>query len=402
MPIIEPFRGLKPTPAFANLALLDKNKLIDERLVLHEGENIFSFMHVLEHAKPAPDEVPDYPEARRQLERLIQSGIYEQDEEPAFYIYEITYRNIQQTGLVVNIRTQDYANGLIKKHEHTRKEREEHLGNFIRHLGADTTPVMLAYRNQPVMEHLMFASRQQKSVFKCKVTNDFWVELWSETRQGMIAAYKQAFDHLPAFYIADGHHRAASVHRLWLEKPEDYARFSAILFPDNNLKIYPFYRLIKKQNGTPIEQALSHLAVNYDIREVNLDQMFFQFLPEGHFLLASKEHTYKLSPKSKAEKTSSSVLEALDVSILQNEILDPVFGINDPKQDPNLEFGSLNISLDHLKFLLAQEDTLCLFISKAPLIDAMFAVADENGVMPPKSTSFEPKMKSGVVLMMRH
>lgn len=397
MPEIRPFCGLRPHPSLIVQTVLDKNSLPDGFGGLKEGANPISFMHILEQAKPAADVEPNYEIARQELERFVREGTLIQDSSPCYYLFSVTYRQFIQHGLVASVAIADYEAGLIKKHEKTRTEREIHLGKFIGTLGHDATPVMLAYRARPEIDNLLFEVRHQdEPVYDVRLTGEVWLKCWKIQQPSMVERISNAFSRVESFYIADGHHRAAAVARLAAEG-HGLSRFSAVLYPDNVLKVFPFYRRIKKGNAIGFHEAFMALNGSFHLQEINLDMMFYQFLPEHHFLLCTAAHSFLLSPRTPFTPGNDPV-KKLDVSILQDEILAPYFGVNDPKTHPFIDFGSLNISLAQLKLLLQLEDTECLFISRAPLVSSLFEVADAGEVMPPKSTSFEPKVKSGIVL----
>lgn len=397
MPEIRPFLGVRPRPDLIHETVLDKHVVTDGMGGLKEGANPWSFMHILEQAKPAPDVEPDYDIARQELERFIAEGIFIQDDSPSYYLFSVTYRQFIQHGLVASVSIADYEAGLIKKHEKTRTEREIHLGKFIGTLGHDATPVMLAYRARPEIDNLLFEVRHaDQPIYDVRLTGEVWLKCWRISNASVLERIGAAFKRVESFYIADGHHRAAAVARLAAEG-RGLSRFSAVLYPDNVLKVFPFYRRIKKGNPIAFNEAFRALNGSFHLQEINLDQMFYQFLPEHHFLLCTATHSFLLSPRVPFQREDDPV-QKLDVSILQDEVLAPCFGVLDPKTHPFIDFGTLNISLNQLKLLLQQEDTECLFISRAPLVDALFEVADAGEVMPPKSTSFEPKVKSGIVL----
>ncbi len=397
MPEIRPFCGVRPRPELIHETVLDKHIVTDGFGGLKEGTNPWSFMHILEQAKPAPEIEPDYQVARQELERFIREGTFIRDESACFYLFSVSYRQFIQYGLVASVSIADYEAGLIKKHEKTRTEREIHLGKFIGTLGHDATPVMLAYRARPEIDNILFEARHlEDPIYDVRLTGEVWLKCWKIHQPSFIERISAAFRRVDSFYIADGHHRAAAVSRLAAEG-HGLSRFSAVLYPDNVLKVFPFYRRILKGNAIGFHDAFRALNGSFHIQEINLDMMFYQFLPEHHFLMCTSAHSFILSSRTPFQ-TGEDPVKKLDVSILQEEILSPYFGVNDPKTHPFIDFGSLNISLAQLKSLLQDEDTECLFISRAPLVSSLFEVADAGEVMPPKSTSFEPKVKSGIVL----
>jgi uncharacterized protein (DUF1015 family) len=401
MPAFRPFQGILPRPECAANAILPANACWDERLhAIVPGENAQSFHHILQAADP------DLPEralaaacaqSARVFDNYLQRGQYQRDEHPAYYLYFTRYRGIEQTGIIGLCEAADLTNQRIKKHEHTRNDRVNQLYTFLEHTGLFTTPVFLTYHPQHDIDALIHRIKQQPPLLHVHsgIATDH--RIWRIDQPADLALVGTQFGNMDAFYIADGHHRAAIAEKYQQLHPEKGGAMLSILIASNNLTIFPFYRRILNDQG-PVNlwDLLDLVRKDYQIRPCSIEQMYYQYLPAQHFLLCTAEASWLLIPKN--PHLRGDVLADLDVSILQHEIIGPHLGITDPKADTRINFGPMSLPLEAFKQLLRQPETAMIFICRAPLADVIFKVADENQVMPPKSTSFEPKILSGLVL----
>ncbi len=401
MPAFRPFIGILPKPEHAQEAVLTSNQQWNQQLSsIVQGENPHAFQHILAAANPALSEKESAAACERSailFQEFLQKGIYTIDEQPAYYLYFTRYKGIEQTGIIGLCNAQDLIDKKIKKHEHTRNDRVEQLYTFLKKTKLFSTPVFLTYQPIRSIEELIHQIKKEPPVFH--VHSDIATDhtIWRINKTEDLTLVAKTFGDLPAFYIADGHHRAAISERYAVDHPTEGGDMLSILIASNNLTIFPFYRRILNDHGpVSIWDLLDKLKQDYILRPCSLDQMYYQYLSAQQFILSTAEAHWQLIPKK--PHLRGDVLADLDVSILQNEIIGPFLGISDPKADPRIEFGPMSLSLPAFKELLQKPETAMIFICRAPLADVIFRVADEDKIMPPKSTSFEPKIVSGLVL----
>lgn len=400
MPAFKPFKGFLPATQHVQNVILPPNKRWDEaNQGIVAGENPFSFHRVMAAANP------DLPErqieeacidALKHFNNFLQDELYKQDETACYYLYFTRYKGVEQTGIIGLCEAADLLGIRIKKHEHTRTDRVKQLYKLVETTGLFTTPVFLTYEPIRAIDELIHKVKQAPALLHAHSGQATDHSLWRINAPEDIAVIQAHFEQQDAFYIADGHHRAA-ISELYAEKHGGNGPMLSILISANNLTIFPFYRRILNDHGpVALWDVLDALREHYHIRPCSLDQMYYQYIPAQHFLLSTKEASWLLVPKH--PHLRGDVLADLDVSILQHEIIGPLLGITDPKSDPRIEFGPMSIPLEQFKSLLDQANTAMIFVCRAPLAEVIFKVADEGKVMPPKSTSFEPKILSGLVL----
>jgi len=401
MPAFRPFKGVLPEPLLAQDVILATNKKWDASLrSIASGTNPHSFQHILAAANPAlskKESALACEHATGLFNTFLKEGIYAEDERPGYYLYFTRHKGIEQTGIIGLCDAQDLIDKKIKKHEHTRNERIEQLYTFLKKTRLFSTPVFLTYHPIRSIEDLIHQVKKEPPVFH--IHSDMATDhtIWRINKETDIALLAQTFSALPAFYIADGHHRAAISERYATDYPSESGDMLSILIASNNLTIFPFYRRILNDHGpVSLWDLLDKLKENYTLRPCSIDQMYYQYLPAQQFILSTADAHWLLNPKK--PHLRGDVLADLDVSILQNEIISPYLGISDPKADPRIEFGPMSLALIEFKKLLARPETAMIFICRAPLAEVIFKVADEDKIMPPKSTSFEPKILSGLVL----
>lgn len=401
MPAFRPFKGVLPHPQFAQEAVLASNKVWNEQTSgIVSGDNPLAFQHILAGANPALSERETAAACEQSavlFQDFLKKGIYAEDQKAGYYLYFTRYKGIEQTGIIGLCDAHDLLNKKIKKHEHTRLDRVNQLYTFLKKTKLFSTPVFLTYHPIRSIEELIHRTKKEAAVFH--VHSDVATDhtLWRINQAEDVALIQSTFNDLPAFYIADGHHRAAISELYLADHPQTGGDMLSILIASNNLTIFPFYRRILNDHGpVSIWDLLDRLKEHYTLRPCSLDQMYYQYLPAQQFILSTAEAHWQLIPKN--PHLRGDVLADLDVSILQNEIIGPYLGISDPKMDPRIEFGPMSLTLPAFKQLLAKPETAMIFICRAPLAEVIFKVADEDKIMPPKSTSFEPKIVSGLVL----
>ena len=342
-----------------------------------------------------------YEKAKELLWGMVEEGDFVQDEKPCYYLYELTMNGRSQTGIVACASVDDYLENRIKKHENTRREKEEDRVRHVDVCGAQTGPIFLAYRGREDLKKLVEREKQKEPLFDFVSEDGIRHRGWKISGPAELQAIRQAFADMDALYIADGHHRAASAVRVGVKRreehpgytgEEEFNYFLSVIFPDDELLIMDYNRVVKDLNGLSPEKFLEKLGEFFEIRK----------LPEavhpgrkGEIALFLEEQWYLLTLK--ARYADSDPVEGLDVSLLQNLVLGPVLGIQDPKTDKRIDFVGGIRGLSELERRV-HTDMKAAFAMYPTSIGELFAVADEGRLMPPKSTWFEPKLRSGLFI----
>jgi uncharacterized protein (DUF1015 family) len=399
---IHPFKGLVPQPAFAPEVACVPYDVVNaaEAAALAAGRP-----HSLLHVDRAEIDLPAgidpysdavYAKARENLIGLQRSGVLARESEPCLYVYQQQMGAHVQRGLVAGCHVDDYDGGLIKKHEKTRRDKEDDRTRLIDTLGADTGPVFLTYRDNAGVTALVNAKTQEKPLHDFTAPDGIRHTVW---RIADGAEWVNAFAAVPVTYIADGHHRAASaarVARLRRERNphhtggEDYNWFLCVLFPASELKILPYNRLVADLNGRSPAQFLASVKGVFAVDD-NAPAT-----PAGvgrvSMYLDGKWHGLKMPVDPKADPVSR-----LDVSVLQDKLLAPVLGIDDPRTSKRIDFvGGIRGTGELVKRVDAEGGVAFSMypVTLAQLMD----IADAGQIMPPKSTWFEPKLRSGLFI----
>ena len=401
---ISPFKALRPAAELASKVASRPYDVLNSKEAKTEAQgNAFSFLHITKSEIDLPDladihseEV--YDKARQNLQAFIQRNVLFKESKPCYYMYELVMNGRTQTGLVCTSSVDDYENNIIKKHEFTRPEKELDRINHIKTTGAQTGNVFLAYRNVEAIDALLAQWKNDRNpvydfVAEDGIQHSIWVINDSET----ISQITSLFDEeVPNTYIADGHHRAASAAKvraaLGNNATTEANFFLTTLFPASQLQIMDYNRIIKDLNGLSEKDFLKAVAEKFDVEEkVNevkptLLHTFGLYLQKKWYLLTAKEGTFTNDP-----------IGILDVSILQNNILDPILGIKDQRTDTRIDFVG---GIRGLGELVSKVDSgeAAVAISLYPVsIQQLFDIADSGNVMPPKSTWFEPKLRDGLL-----
>jgi len=343
-----------------------------------------------------------YAAARDMLNEAIADGTYIAEEGPVYYIYELIMDGRSQTGLVACASIDDYVNEVIKKHENTREEKEQDRIRHIDTCNAQTGPIFLAYREQPEISVIIRCIQQdEEPVYDFTAPDGVTHRVWVIDDRADIEALEKEFAAMDQIYIADGHHRAASAVKVGLKRraehpdydgTEEFNFFLSVLFPDSELKILPYNRVIRDWNGHTAEDVLKTLENLGTLEKKDAPVQPEEkgtvgiYLPGQWYLFTFKK-----------ELLNSDPVEGLDVSILQKNVLQPVFGIDDPRTDNRIDFVGGIRGLGELEKRVA-EDAVIAFSMYPTSIQELFDVADAGLLMPPKSTWFEPKLRSGIFI----
>lgn len=406
---IEPFKGVRPakdkvekvsSPPYDVLSSKEAKELTKD--------NPFSFLRVIKPEVDLPDGIDLYSDevyakARENFDNFRKEGTLIQDETKNYYIYKQIWKGHEQIGLVAGASCQDYLDDIIKKHEFTRPVKENDRMRHIKTLNANTGPVFLTFKQRDEVDAL-FAKAMEKEPeydYETRGTGVRHIFYVVDDRE-LVEEIKAAFAGIDVLYVADGHHRSAAGTRVKVEREkenpnhtgnEEYNFFLAVIFPHNQMKILPYNRVIKDLNGMCKAEFFGKIAETFDYDDAEAKE------PQTNkeFCLYIEGKWYKLTVKEGSYPANDPV-KSLDVAILQDNILDPVLGIKDPRKDDRINFiGGIRGTAELEKLVDSGEYRIA--ISMYPTtIEELFAVADSGQVMPPKSTWFEPKLESGLVV----
>ena len=342
-----------------------------------------------------------YQKAKELLWGMVENGDFVQDDKPCYYLYELTMNGRSQTGIVACASIDDYLNGMIKKHENTRREKEEDRVRHVDICDAQTGPIFLAYRNQESLKKIVADVKTGAALFDFTSEDGIRHRGWKIADTEKISAIYEAFHQMNALYIADGHHRAASAVRVGVKRreehpgytgEEEFNYFLSAIFPDDELMIMDYNRVVRDLNGLTPEEFLSGIKKVFDVETLDKAEHPKR---KGQVTLFLEDKWYLLTLKP--EYGNCDPVEGLDVSILQKQILEPVLGIQDPKTDKRIDFVGGIRGLSELERRV-HTDMKAAFAMYPTSIGELFAVADAGLLMPPKSTWFEPKLRSGLFI----
>ncbi|MET0624634.1 MAG: DUF1015 family protein [Pyrinomonadaceae bacterium] len=408
MAVIHPFRALRP-PAekVAEVAAVPYDVVnTEEARALAEG-NPLSFLHVSRPEIDLPegthiysDEV--YEKARANFEAMRRAGALVEEEQPSLYVYRLRMGEHTQTGVAAAFSVDEYDTDLIRKHERTRPDKENDRTRHILTLRAQTGPVFLTYRADRRIDALVEAETKREPLYDFEAPDGVRHTVWRAAAPEQLA---RCFAEVPALYIADGHHRAASASRARAELKdknpnhtgeEDYNRFLAVVFPDEQMQILPYHRVLKDLNGRSPEEFLEEVRRRFNVTD---DAKREGPGKPGHWHMYLGGRWYGLTLRDDAARTlSDDPTAALDVSLLQNNLLDPVLGVADPRTDKRIDFVGGIRGTQELERLVDSGRAQVAFALYATSIEDLLRVSDAGGVMPPKSTWFEPKLRDAILI----
>ena len=343
-----------------------------------------------------------YAKASEILDSWIAEGRFIQDEKPCYYVYELTMDGRTQTGIVACASIDDYASGVIKKHENTRADKEQDRIRHVDTCSAQTGPIFLAYRANTHISGVVAKAKSRKPMYDFTAEDGIRHRCWIIQDMMASALISSTFAEMDSIYIADGHHRAASAVKVGFKRreenpgytgKEDFNFFLSVLFPDEELKIYDYNRVVKDLNGHAPEELLEELENVATIVETSDSPIRPNEKGQWAMYLEGTWYLYQVKPELKSDDP----VEGLDVSLLQNLVLEPLLGIADPKTDSRIDFVGGIRGLEELE-RRCNSDCKVAFAMYPTSIDELFAVADAGLLMPPKSTWFEPKLRSGLFI----
>lgn len=411
MAIIKPFRGIRPPQDLVEQVVSRPYDVLNSAEARAEaGDNEKSLYHIIKPEIDFPEGTDEhdprvYSKAAQNFERFQQEGWLVQDKKDCYYIYAQTMNGKTQYGLVVGAYVPDYMNGVIKKHELTRRDKEEDRMKHVRVNNANVEPVFFAYPDDALLDEIVRKYTAEKPVYDFVAPDDgFGHKFWVIDDDKDIERITEEFKGMPALYIADGHHRSAAAALVGAEKAnqnpahrgdEEYNYFMAVCFPASQLTIIDYNRVVKDLNGLTEEEFLAALQKNFEVQKMGAEI----YKPAGlhNFALYLGGNWYSLTARP-GTYNDNDPIGVLDVTISSNLILDEILGIKDLRSDKRIDFvggirglGELKRRVDSGEMKVA----LALYpVSMTQLMD----IADTGNIMPPKTTWFEPKLRSGLVI----
>lgn len=408
MAIVKPFPCVRPEEKYAGkVAALPYDVYSRKEACRVTAANPKSFLNIDRPETQFSDDVDIYDsrvygKAAEMLKDWIADGTFIRDGQAAYYIYELIMDGRSQTGIVACSAIDDYVNGVIKKHENTREEKEIDRIRHVDAADAQTGPIFLAYRTDEVLNRLVTEQTALPPLYDFTAEDGVVHRVWKIGEEAVTRRIEETFAGIPATYIADGHHRAASAVKVGLKRrrenpgytgKEPFNYFLSVLFPDDQLMIMPYNRVVKDLNGLSEEEFLKRAEEGFLVRCLGKEA----FSPEekGSFGMYLDKKWYCLKVKNSLK--SSDPVKGLDVSLLQDNLLSLVLGIGDPRTDKRIDFIGGIRGLKELERRCG-EDMKIAFSMYPTSIDELFDVADAGLLMPPKSTWFEPKLRSGLFI----
>jgi uncharacterized protein (DUF1015 family) len=410
MSIFKPFKGFRPKQELVHLIASRPYDVLDSEEARLEIEgNPYSFLHVVKPEVDLPLDVNIhsdlvYNKAKENLDKLIKDGLFIQDEKAIYYVYAQTMNAKTQYGLVGCSAVSDYLNNIIRKHELTRPDKEEDRMNHVRVSNANAEPVFFTYRDNIKIDSIINRVIKNKAQYDFITNDGFGHHLWLISENSDIKEIEEIFDkEIPYQYVADGHHRTAAAALVGNERKkhnpnhsgkEEYNFFLSVLFPASQLTIIDYNRVVKDLNGLSVEALMNKLAKSFDIENKRKEEYkpnrlhnFSMYLEGIWYSLTAKKNTYN----------ESDPIGVLDVTILTNEVLAPLLDIQDLRRSNRIDFVGGIRGLGELKRRVDSGEMKLAFALFPVTMDQLMDIADNNLIMPPKVTWFEPKLRSGLV-----
>lgn len=408
---VRPFKAVRPSKERADkVAALPYDVMDSDEAREMVKDNPYSFLHVDKAEIDLPREMDQYDDqvyakAKANIDKFLEEGTFIRDAKPNFYIYRLIMGDIEETGIVGAASVDDYMEDRIKKHEFTREAKERDRIRHVDTTNANTGPIFLTYPEKAEISALVNEWTAKTPEYDFTAEDGVRHTVWVVDEDSAIETIQKAFDEIPALYIADGHHRAASAVKVGKMRrdanpsytgEEEFNYFLSVIFPSNQLKIMDYNRILKDLNGMTEEELLAKLSETFEVEEYKGEG---QYRPE-------KKHTYGLYLPGKWYKLTAKpeilqdtdVLKSLDVSVLSENVLAPIFDIKDQRTSERIDFVGGIRGLGELEKRV-NEDGFAAAIALYPTdIEDLMKIADSGRVMPPKSTWFEPKLRSGLFL----
>lgn len=412
MATFKPFKAVRPLPEYASeIASLPYDVMDSDEARIEAQKHPLSFIRV---EKPEVDLPPEidlydpavYAKARENLYRYLQEGYMKQDEKPMYYVYREIMNGREQNGLVGLVSVDEYMSGVIKRHELTREDKEQDRIRHIDACNAHSSPVFLTYKHQDSINEVVERVKKNHAPEYDFVADDgISHSLWLIDNPEDIEVIQKSFAALDCLYVADGHHRTASAAKVGLLRrqqhpdytgEEEFNFFMAVIVPDNQLKIYDYNRIVRDLNNHMVETFLHLVEEKFEVTKLPAVRVFRP--THKHEIGMYLAHSwYCLRPRYGTWDASNPVA-SLDVSILQNNLLRPILGITDPRRDKRIDFVGGIRGLEELVRRVNSGREAVAFAMYPTSVEELMRIADAGEIMPPKSTWFEPKLRSGLFI----
>ena len=409
MSIIIPFKAVRPTPDKIGLVTCrNYDDYSSAELAAWLSFNPYSFLHVIHPAYMHSQKITldkRFKGVAHKYQDFKEDGIFMEEEKPVFFLYEIQSKTQSFTGIVAGTSIEDYKNNVIKKHEDTLQYRVEYFKDYLHQTGFNTEPVLITYPDNDEINFWIAQKKKSQPIYNYSTTNKEKHQLWKIETNEEINWLQSQFENIPELYIADGHHRSASAELLYDEDKhlgnQNLNYFMSFLIAESNVKIYEFNRIIRDLNGFTKEDFLEQLAENFIIKDKEQElwkpQSKFEFgmYLDGNFYALFYKQINNGNYNSTEKK---SILGNLDAQILYDKVLQPLLGIEDLRNDERIEYIPGKQSILTIKELVDEGEFQVGFTLYPSDISEIKALADNNLIMPPKSTYIEPKFRSGLVI----
>ncbi|QRN85205.1 DUF1015 domain-containing protein [Clostridia bacterium] len=408
MSLVKPFMAVRPKEgkesAVASLPYDVMNRKEAKEMA---GDNKDSFLHIVRAEIDVDDSVSQYDDSvyakgKENLDKMISEGILVQDEKPCFYVYQQVMDGRTQTGLVACCSIDEYLSNSIKKHEFTREAKEIDRIKHFDACDANTAPIFLTYRNNEKINAIIAAWVKKDAMYDFVSEDGIGHKVWKIDDADVIAELDQLFAGVDNLYIADGHHRSASAAKVGLKRreanpnytgDEEFNRFLAVIFPDNDLYVMDYNRVVKDLNGNSKDEFMSLVKEKFNVAvsdqegpyKPDAKHKYGMYLDGKWYVLEAKEGSFD----------AQHPVKSLDSAILQDNLLNPILGIGDPRTDERIDFIGGIRGLEELERRVSEDMEVAFSMFPTSIKDLM-KVADAGEVMPPKSTWFEPKLRSGL------
>ncbi len=408
MSVFKPFKAYRPSPKYAKEVASKPYDVLNSKEARIEAEgHEMSFLHVVKPEIDLPEDVDPYShevylKGKANFNDLITKGVFIQDSAPMYYIYRLTMNGRTQTGLVGCCFFEEYFEGIIKKHELTRTAKENDRVNHVECLNANAEPVFFSYRGNDLINNLVANEVGNDPLYNFLTDDGVRHELWSVVNPDTLNSIETAFENVSYLYVADGHHRTAAAARIGKKRKdnnqehtgsEEYNYFLAVLFPEDQLKIFDYNRVVKDLNGLSASEFLHKLEDSFIVSKIEDDIIQPRAMRE--FSLYLDDSWYRLVAKDGCWDTNDPVGD-LDVTILSEKVLDPLLGIVDLRKDERIDFVGGIRGLKELERRVDSGEMKAAFALFAVTMDQLLNIADADKIMPPKTTWFEPKLRSGL------
>ena len=413
MSVLRPFKAIRPKKEYASRVAALPYDVMNSEEARHMVEgNPYSFLHVDKAEIDLPEDTYIYSEevyekAKQNLSSLVSDGVLRKDDKPCFYIYEQTREGKVQTGIVGCASIDDYMNNVIKKHELTRADKEADRIHHVDTLDSNTGPIFLAHRKNDTVTETVSAWKASHEAEYDFVSDGVRQTVWVIDDDNVIEKITGEFAKIPSLYIADGHHRAASAVKVGIKRreanpdytgEEEFNFFLCVVFCADDLAIMDYNRVIADLNGNSKEEFINKISDKFEVEKVGVSaykpekqHTFGMYLYNEWYCLKAKDGTFD----------KNDPVGSLDVSILQNNLISPILGIDDPRTDKRIDFVGGIRGLGELE-RRANSDMKLAFSMYPTTLDELMAIADAGLIMPPKSTWFEPKLLSGLFIHELH